>query len=313
MTKYNMSETKKNSQIIFLFGPTGVGKTALLSEFFSSGYEVINADSVQVYRRLDIGSAKPEPEILNTVPHHLIDILDAHEQFTLGDFIKRSHTLIDEITSRGSLPVVSGGTAFYFKHLLFGMPEAPPSDEGVRATLAAEARERGMEALFSELERVDALSAKRINPADSYRILRALEVYRSSGRPLSSYQMVASTEPEIAPLIIGLHRDREELYGRIDRRVDLMFEQGLIEEMQSLISSGFKPDWPGMRGIGYREFFIARECGEFSVRNIADRIKQHSRRYAKRQMTFFRSLPNVHWIHPDDTDRITELLHSRSL
>ncbi len=307
-----MSETKKNSKLIFLFGPTGVGKTALLSEFFSPGYEVINADSVQVYRRLDIGSAKPEPEILETVPHHLIDILDADQQFSLGEFIRRSHTLIEEIEHRGSIPIVSGGTAFYFKHLLFGLPQAPPSDDKVRAQLAFEVDEHGMEGLYAELDRVDKISAARIDPADHYRILRALEVYRTSGRPLSSFKMVESNEPEMDPLIIGLERKRDELYSRIDKRVDLMFSQGLVEEVQRLISAGFRSDWPGMGGIGYREFFLARECGEFSLRTISDRIKQNSRRYAKRQMTFFRSLPNVHWVHPEDTDRITELLRSRS-
>ena len=307
-----MSVTKKNSDLVFLFGPTGVGKTALLSDLFSTGYEVINADSMQVYRGLDIGSAKPEKEILERLPHHLIDILDPWEQFTLGEFVSRATLLIEEITARGSVPVISGGTAFYFKHLLYGLPQAPPSDPAVRAGLAQEAEASGTARLYEELAAVDPVSAKRIHPSDSYRIQRALEVYRTSGNPLSSFPVTGSEEPLYDPVIIGLERERDELYARIDQRVGMMFDAGLVEEVRSLISAGAEAQWPGMNGIGYREFFIARQAGELSLTGIAGLIRQNSRRYAKRQMTFFRSLPGVHWVHPDDTGRVTELLRPRS-
>ncbi len=301
---------RSKHKILFLFGPTGVGKTDLLYTRFSRGYEVINADSMQVYRGLDIGSAKPSAQMLNQIPHHLIDILEPNVQFTVGDFVERAHALIPEIHARGHMPIVSGGTAFYFKHLLFGLPTAPVSDPQVRRELELQLQQEGASVLYEQLCEVDPVSGNRIHRSDTYRILRALEVWRTSGRALSSFSMHEQIDQRIDPLIIGLRRDREELYRRIDERVSIMFEQGLVDELRRLIGGGATEQWPGMKGIGYREFFLAREAGELSSRGIAEMIRRNSRVYAKRQMTFFSSLPGVNWVHPEQTDRINSLVRN---
>ncbi len=299
---------QKKSSILFLFGPTGVGKTDLLFSLFSKRFEVINADSMQVYKGLDIGSAKPSKEILHTVPHHLIDLLPPSEQFSVADFVRTAHKVIPEIRDRGNIPLVSGGTAFYFKHLLLGLPEAPPSDGHVRSMLERRCDTEGIESLYAELAAVDPVSHGRIHISDRYRIVRALEVYTVSGKPLSSFRETAAATEIMHPLIIGLHRERAELYERINRRVEIMFQEGLVDELRRLMAAGAVSDWPGMRGIGYREFFTAQEAGELSYNGIKKLIQQHSRLYAKRQMTFFRSLPDVNWVHPSDTDTISRLL-----
>ncbi len=291
-----------------MFGPTGVGKTRLLYTFFTKGYEVINADSMQVYRGLDIGSAKPSQKILQLIPHHLIDILEPTQQYTVGDFVRYSQKLIPQVHQRGALPVVSGGTAFYFKHLMFGLPEAPPSDPMIREELEERCQKEGEETLYKELHRIDPVSWKRIHSSDTYRILRALEVFYTSGRPLASYKIKPTVDQQMRPLIIGLRREREELNRRIDQRVEMMFDDGLVNEIRTLIGKGASPDWPGMHGIGYREFFLARETGELSLSGIKEQIQRNSRHYAKRQMTFFRSLPGVNWVHPDDKQQISRLL-----
>jgi tRNA dimethylallyltransferase len=300
----------KRSSVLFLFGPTGVGKTQILSRCFSTGYEVISADSMQVYRHMDIGTAKPSAQMLKTVPHHLIDTHHPSQQCSVGDFVDRAMELIPQIESRGNRAVVSGGTAFYFKHLLFGLPEAPPSDEKIRKSLEAQAENIGLEAMYDQLREVDPLGAQRIHRTDSHRIIRALEVWYAHGNPLSSYNRGSHGLRERSDVgIIGLFRDTEELYARIGERVDLMFTEGLVGEIRSLLAMGAKEDWPGMRGIGYREFMIARQSGELSKRGIRDEIARNTTRYAKRQMTFFRSLPDVHWIQADDQQAVLTAVH----
>lgn len=259
-------------------------------------YEVISADSMQVYRGMDIGTAKPEPELLERIPHHLIDICDPGEQFHLGRFLELAEAAARAILSRGKVPLLSGGTAYYFKHFLFGLPEAPPSDPDIRRQLEEELKVQGSAALHERLESLDPLSAEKINPHDSYRILRALEVQRSSGRPLSEFKLPQAPRPGLRAKIIGLDRPRDELYRRINRRVETMFRQGLREEVEALRERGFTAKDPGMRAIGYREFFDAWERGNEDDAAVQAAIQQNSRRYAKRQLTFFRSLPGVEWI-----------------
>ncbi|MDA3834207.1 MAG: tRNA (adenosine(37)-N6)-dimethylallyltransferase MiaA [Spirochaetales bacterium] len=296
----------KTSRVLCLFGPTGVGKTALLSGFFPRGFEIVSADSMQVYTGMDIGTAKPACDILNQIPHHLISIRHPGEQFTVGDFVRLAKKRISEIEHRGNIPVVSGGTAFYFKHLLYGLPDAPPSKDSVRKELERLCDREGIPILLEKLARIDPVSAERIHSSDRYRIIRALEVYQLSGRPLSSFKRTSShglaSTSDIC--LIGLFRDREELKERIKQRVDSMFSEGLVDEVRTLISQGAKQDWPGMKGIGYREFFSARESGELSYRDVRRMIQKNSIKYAKRQMTFFSSLPEVNWLHPGDTRKL---------
>ncbi len=301
---------RNNASLIFLFGPTGVGKTALLESYFSEGYSVVNADSKQIYRHLDIGSAKPEPSLVARIPHYLVDILDPWEDFSVGQFVHRADEAVDEIRLQGRIPVVSGGTAFYFKHFLYGLPESPKSSASVRREINALVQENGLTWAHEELAKVDPVSAEKIHQNDTYRITRALEVFRSTGCPLSSFSVPTLPREGLTPLIIGLERDREELSLRIRQRVEQMMEQGLMDEIGSLLAMGATAQWPGMQGIGYREYFTLQESGGFSVEEFKELIVRNSIRYAKRQMTFFRSIGGVSWIHPDDRAQLESLLET---
>jgi tRNA dimethylallyltransferase len=289
--------------VLILFGPTASGKTGVLSRLFGGGgraAEVVSADSMQVYRGMDIGTAKPSAEERARLPHHLIDIRDPGEQFTAGDFVRLADEACLAIVRRGALPVISGGTGFYLKNFIEGLPEAPPSNPDVRSDLKRELREKGAVALMAELASGDPVSAGRIHLNDEYRLTRALEVLRVSGRPLSSFQTTGGgPRPPYRFLIIGLSRPREELYRRIESRCAAMFRSGLSAEVRRLYEAGCTPRDPGMRAIGYREFFIQEPAGYRLSEDLAGveaLIAQNSRRYAKRQITFFASIPGARWI-----------------
>lgn len=293
--------------LVLLFGPTGVGKTELILRLFSGIGEVISADSMQVYRGLDIGTAKPSPEVRHRVPHHLIDILDPREQYTAGEFVHRAEELIPRIELRGHIPIISGGTAYYFRNFLYGLPETPVADPSIREWLDQRLLTEGLPHLYEELKRVDPVAGERISPRDTYRILRALEVYHATGRPLSAFPVPKTPRLDRPYLLIGLQRDREDLYQRIDARVEEMFRQGLPEEVARLMASGYREEDPGMRGIGYREFFRLGRLGCLTLSQIKMEIQKNSRRYAKRQITFFKSLPGVRWIDPDSINHLDDL------
>jgi tRNA dimethylallyltransferase len=264
---------------------------------------------MQVYRGMDIGTAKPSPEARARIPHHLIDIRNPDEQFNAGEFVRLAREACLGAWARGSLPVVSGGTGFYLKNLVLGLPEAPPSAPAVRAALKEELARRGAAALTEELAAHDPVSAGRIHPNDSYRLLRALEVFRASGRPLSSYSQTGGDGGNFRFLILGLTRSREDLYRRIDERCAAMFRAGLPAEVERLFAAGYTPLDPGLRAIGYREFFIEEENGLWRLsRDLAGveaLAARNSRRYAKRQITFFASIPGLKWIEaggpPEET------------
>ncbi|QQO07466.1 tRNA (adenosine(37)-N6)-dimethylallyltransferase MiaA [Breznakiella homolactica] len=302
---------QKPMPVCILFGPTASGKTEILERLFAGPgavvpAEVVSADSMQVYRGMDIGTAKPGQELLDRLPHHLIDIKNPDEQFNAGEFVRLADDACCAITGRGRLPVISGGTGFYLRNFVLGLPETPPSDPEIRMLLQEELRSRGAEKLMDELVRYDPVSAARIHINDEYRILRALEVYRSSGRPLSSFSQTGSAPDSDSPrpayrfLIIGLRRPREELYHRINRRAAEMFSQGLPEEVRRLCEQGYGPGYPGLRAIGYQEFFVPGEDGGMvlsrDLPGVEVLIARNSRRYAKRQIVFFSSIPDAVWI-----------------
>ena len=267
--------------------------------------EVVSADSMQVYRGMDIGTAKPSAEEMSLLRHHLVDIRNPDEQFSTGDFVRLADDAVTGIAQRGALPVVCGGTGFYLKNFIMGLPEAPPSDAAIRAALKLELQEKGAAALMEELARSDPESAEKIHRNDEYRLLRALEVLRLSGRPLSSYQVSGAAADGAADplrhrcrfLVIGLFWPREELYRRIDERCAAMFSRGLPDEVRRLHEAGYGPRDPGLRGISYREFFVKDEQGVFrisqDIAGVQALVAQNSRRYAKRQVTFFASLPEA--------------------
>lgn len=306
MKSISKHPTKSNpfEHIIFIFGPTGVGKTELLLDLDPQRFSVINADSIQVYRYLDVGSAKASKSVRTAIEHHLIDIRDPWQQFSVGDFVEEADNACLLIHEQGKIPVISGGTAYYFKHFLYGLSEAPVCDETIRKSVARRIGQEGRQWALSYLQKVDPISAARIHPSDMYRVSRALEVWETSGRPLSSFSLPDQPRNGMQPLIIGLTRDSEVLRHRLKLRVQAMFDEGLVQEIRDLLGMGAQSWWPGLQGIGYREFFQAMESGECSRSIIADQIERNSRLYAKRQMTFFKSFVDAKWFDPQEKDSI---------
>jgi tRNA dimethylallyltransferase len=258
---------------------------------------------------LDIGTAKPTEQLRARIPHHLIDILEPTCQFNAGQFVHLAEELIAEIRGRGNTPVLCGGTAYYLRSFITGLPDAPPGNPEIRRELKIEAEQRGLQVLLDELERVDPVTRSRVKERDSYRILRALEVYRASGRPLSAFTNPSTPRKEYEFLLMGLLRERSQLYSRIEQRVERMFREGLVGEVGSLLETGLGFEDPGMRGIGYREFFeLCKGCS--TLETVKQLIKRNSRRYAKRQITFFKSLADVHWLDPEEVDSACALMQS---
>ena len=296
-----------------LFGPTAVGKTALTEELFSKGFEIINADSVQVYRFLDIASAKPEKELVEKIPHHLVDIRFPWEQYNSGDFCKDAERLIKEINERGNIPLITGGTAYYFKQLLYGPSSTPESNPKTREEIQRTIDDIGLDKAYEMLMSLDMEAAKKIDKNDRYRISRALEVIKDTGCPLSSFPVSDTLREDIDFVIIGLKREKKELEERIRKRVDIMFDSGAVREMKALLSMGADLSWPGVQGIGYREWFNAMESGEVNISIIKDMIIRSSIKYAKRQMTFFSSFSDTAWFSPNDIEKIKEYLEKRNI
>lgn len=302
-----------------IFGPTAGGKTEAVSSLHHElerrrgiAIELVSADSMQVYRGMDIGTAKPSPAERARFPHHLIDIRNPNEHFDVGAFVRLAEAAIRDAAARGAIPVVSGGTAFYIRAILAGLPETPPSDPEVRAHIEREIAAHGPAAVHEQLAAVDPSSAERIAPNDRYRIARALEVYRCTGRPRSSFDLPVTIRNELRVVCVGLARERTALYDAVNRRVDDMFRLGLRSEVEKLVAAGYRPGDPGLRAIGYREFFYddaeegaasrdARQAPALRAdEEVIPRIKRNTRRYAKRQMTFFRRLDGVSWIESGD-------------
>jgi tRNA dimethylallyltransferase len=295
------SKNRRPLPLLLVFGPTAVGKSDFVYSTFGSICEIINSDSQQVYKYIDIGTAKPDKEILRKIPHHLIDIIDPKQQFHSGEFVRQALDIAHEVYSRKKVPIIVGGTAFYLKNLIFGLSEAPPSDKLIRTKLLSECKSAGLCALYERLEKIDPLYASKIGPSDKQRILRALEVYEASGIPLSSFDAKSGQVDDFTFFLAGLNIEREKLYEKINRRVDMMFEEGLISELKRLLSSGYTFEDPGMKGIGYSEFLVFQK-GCMTIGMLKELIKRDSRRFAKRQMTFFRSFAGVRWFHPDDNE-----------
>ncbi|MDX9959827.1 MAG: tRNA (adenosine(37)-N6)-dimethylallyltransferase MiaA [Clostridia bacterium] len=302
-----------SNKVVALFGPTACGKTAMLEKLFLDSDRpfrrpvvVVSADSAQVYRGMDIGSAKPEAGLLARLPHELINLRSPDETFSVGDFVALADDACRKASAGGSLPVISGGTAYYIKAFVMGLFTAPKADPAIRAAVAEEMIAKGNAAMLAELAKVDPVSAARIAPADGYRIGRALEVYRCSGRPLSDFAVPDEPRAEWAVLALGLDRPRADLYERIRLRVDAMMAAGLPAEVASLVAAGYGQGDPGMKAIGYAEFLDAgiaeKGLAGLNLRAVAEDIALHTRHYAKRQLTFMRSLHKVAWFDADDVD-----------
>ncbi len=276
--------------IVLLSGPTAVGKSAVALELARECQaEIVNGDSLQVYRYLNIGTAKPDIEERNLVPHHLFDILDPDQPFNATDFQVQADTVIADIHSRGYLPLVVGGTGLYLKALLFGLCQLPEIDAGVRVDLKGRLEREGSEALHAELVRYDAPMAARLAPRDRTRILRALETVLTTGKSLAYFQgQHRFLTPRYRFLHVFLDLEREQLYQRINRRVEVMLEMGFVDEVKGLLEKGFAPELKPLKSIGYRQM-IDYLAGRLSLDRAIVATKQATRRYAKRQLTWFRN------------------------
>ena len=290
------------TQVLFILGPTAVGKTAVsveIAKLFDG--EIISCDSVQIFRGLDIGSAKVMEEEKQGIPHHLIDIKEPTETFTSFQFVEEMKKKITEITSRGKLPIVVGGTSLYVKSLILNYNFGGVGvDEEFRDKLNKLLEEKGLESLYERLSSEDKTLAENIDRHNPQRVIRALEISHFKGEKKTS-------ESEIYALVFALTLDRKTLYERINKRVDIMLKNGLIEEVKSLKDAGVTRDCQSMKAIGYKEVYAYLD-GEISYDEMAELIKKHSRNYAKRQLTFLRGMDNVNYIDVENlNDAIKEI------
>ena len=311
---------------IALAGPTASGKTAAaLALAAAHDIEIISVDSALVFRGMDIGTAKPSAAELAAVPHHLINIRDPLHAYSAAEFVSDAHLLIADITARGKLPVLVGGTMMYFKALFDGLDDMPKADPALRAQLELEALEKGWAALHAELAQVDPVTAARLNPADSQRIQRALEVYRASGQPLSSFHksktiapnqdntwasgQIGLQETQNTPLLISLEpQDRLWLHQRIAQRFDLMLASGFMDEVLALRARGdLHLDLPSMRCVGYRQAWEALD-GLWPLAELRDKGIFATRQLAKRQITWLRSMPQRHIVACDDAAALSHVM-----
>ena len=290
------------TKVLVIFAPTASGKTALTRELFSPqgshfilNAEIISADSQAAYKEMDIGTAKPEADLQKEIPHHLINLLSPDQQYNVSDFVNSADKLCEEIAARGKLPVVVGGTGFYIRNFLYGLAPTPVSDEKLRNQLKERISREGNQALYDELTKIDPQSAAKIHPNDAYRICRALEVYYLSGKKRSDFQTEGQGQlrTKFDFKFLVLQPEREVLYERIRRRVDLMFEAGLEAEVRSLVAKGYTKESPGMKAIGYSEWFAEDGSlfGPEHLEEIKEAIKHHSTKYAKKQYTYIRDIP----------------------
>ncbi|MDD4083702.1 MAG: tRNA (adenosine(37)-N6)-dimethylallyltransferase MiaA [Sphaerochaetaceae bacterium] len=312
-------KNKSKKTVVFLFGPTAVGKTDLISKVFFRNFEVVNTDSVQIYKHLDIGSAKADEKERQLVFHHLLDIRDPWQDFSVGEFIKEADDACKKIWEKGKIPLLSGGTAFYFKHFMYGLSKAPKSNSEIRNKIKIQIENEGLEKSFERLKSIDSLAVLRIHPNDSYRISRALEIYEATGKPLSSFALGTELRNNLDIHTIGLIRDRNVLNERIRKRVEIMFSEGLQMEIKKLYELGAVKEWPAMKAIGYKEFFVPVKVAnplnmsDEQIKEIKERISMNSIHYAKRQRTFFKSFSDVNWVEPDNIDEVEKLLNSWNL
>lgn len=305
-----------NIPVIIIFAPTASGKTALMRHLIgplgspfilTDKAEVISADSMAVYKELDIGTAKPDADFIKEIPHHLINMVSYKDQFSVADFLNEADKKTQEIWNRGKIPVVAGGTGFYIRAFLMGLPETPESDPVLRSELKKRCLLEGKESMYRELEEKDPVSAKKIHPNDEYRILRALEVFYLTGKPRSDYEVPESFRQgyDFCPII--LEPPRQVLFDRIAERVDLMFSCGLEKEVEDLIKNGASPSDPGMQAIGYREFFSSSDMDQ-----VKKMIVHNSCKYAKKQYTYIRDLTGIKTIpytgSENDIEKVKEYI-----
>ena len=296
--------------MLVLVGPTAVGKTAAAVALAQElGGEVLTADSMQIYRGMDIGTAKPTIAEKQGVPHHLIDLVNPDEEFTVADYVARADALIAEVAARGAVPIIAGGTGLYINALLDRWEFPPhPTDMTFRRTLTEEAERSGPEVIHARLAEIDPASAARLHPNDVHRTVRALEVHHLTGRPLSNFTWKPATDGPYAPQIFGLTIARDILHERLATRIHQQLDAGLEAEVRRLVDAGYGPELTSMKGITYRQFGgYLRDVYDYDT--AVELSIRDSRRYARRQYTWFNADPRVQWVDCLRTIRLATLAH----
>jgi tRNA dimethylallyltransferase len=301
-----LSETQVLAKpVVVIVGPTAVGKSRIAVEVAKAfETEVLTADSRQVYRGMDVGTDKPASEERQAVPHRLIDLVDPDESFNAGLYRRQAIDEIERLYRDCRLPLVVGGTGLYVRTLLKGLCEAPQADPIMRKALRQEAEDQGYDRLYARLVDVDPVIAARLHPRDESKVIRALEVYQLSGRRMSEFQQEHGfAERPFATLMIGLNRDRDVLYRRIEGRIDWQLAHGLIEETKQLLAQGYQRDSAAMKGLGYRQ--VAEHlAGEYDAAEMVRRFKRDTRHFSKRQMTWFRKEPGIQWLMIEESESV---------
>lgn len=296
------------NKLVAIAGPTASGKTALAIEIAKrfSG-EVISCDSMQIYKGMDIGTAKPEEHEKCGILHHMIDIIEPNQKFSVADFAEMARACINDCLSRGKLPILAGGTGLYMDSVLNNTDFADfKSDPEFRKEMQELAEKEGNEALHSILSQKDPQAAEKIHPNNVRRVIRALEVCKVTGKTFTLVNEESKREALFDALVFGIDTDRETLYKRIDKRVDVMMEKGLLDEVKSLCESGVGKDTTAMQAIGYKELLEYID-GKEPLVDAVEKIKQESRRYAKRQMTWFRRNKDIHWVRPYEENGLEKI------
>ena len=294
--------------IICVAGPTASGKTAFAVELAKElDGEVVSCDSMQIYKRMDIGTAKPTEEEMQGIPHHMLSVAEPWEDFSVSRYCDMATPIVEDIVARGKTAIIAGGTGLYMDSLIKGNSFAPFPSTGVRERLEAQADAEGMDAMKALLQTIDPEAAERIH--DRKRLIRALEVYYETGETITEHnRKTQAIPPRFTPLWFGLDfEERSELYRRIDLRVQIMLEMGLVKEIQDLLSEGIPARCTAMQAIGYKEFVDALD-GKCSIADAAAQVQQSSRRYAKRQLTWFRRNPNMRWLTRATGESTEEIL-----
>lgn len=291
----------KKIPLIVVAGPTASGKTALAIDIAKSvGGEIVSADSMQIYKYMDIGTAKATPEEMAQCPHHMIDIIEPDCDFSVADYAKLAHSEIENIINRGNIPILCGGTGLYIDSVVndveFGENDV---DYALRDELMTLAKDKGGETLIKMLAEFDPISANRLHPNNLKRVVRAIEFYKTTGVPISEHQaMTKLKESRYNAVSFMITHDREKLYERINRRVDIMLDEGLYDEVKLLLDMGYGTELNSMQGIGYKELALCIK-GETTLAEATEAVKQNSRRYAKRQLTWFRRNDKTNLLDPD--------------
>lgn len=287
-------------KLVIVLGPTAVGKSNTVLDLAAQfDAEIISADSQQVYRHMNIGTAKPTREQRQTIPHHLIDVVEPDEEFNAAMFRNLATEIASKLADRGRRIIVCGGTGLYIKTLTKGLFAGPGRDPQIRQALESEIEQHGVGPLYQRLEQIDPASALRIHPHDRQRITRALEVYHATGRKISEWQSEHGFNDLLFDALkIGLDRQRTELYERIDRRCDYMIRAGLLDEVKELVEMGYGLDLKSMQSVGYRHLGLFLRA-RMSLDNAVDLMKRDTRRLAKRQLTWFRSDREIRWFDPE--------------